>query len=392
MRHQIRLLTLALVIGPLVLAGCASSGTQSSGQGTATATPTARISSLTATPKPPVSATPAPNDLAALGWKRQGLSEADQIQQAPGTPGTIYACGLATGGSQGGLGFSVSYDGGKTWQSWTTSIPASACLSLRVSSSAPQDVAIYSASCRAECGQGEFYLHYSLDGGKHWTQVYTSRAGGTYGWVGTALFADGAPPGTPASGTEHLAVSKNGGSFSWTTLPYPGGMLFSTANTLYVVTGAGLYSTINLGATWSKVTPAYQGNAIIPTIMVPGGPMLGYDARFANGPNVYPLFQSRDGGATWQPLTLVPGGLQANGDALEAPDGTVYVTCIPTNTGGVGIYKLTPGASHWALLSPLEPERLHLLAITWDANGHPTSVWGLQEKSTYTYIPWIHAA
>src|SRR6185437_2640164 len=118
------------------------------------------------------------------------------------------------------------------------------------------------------CGQSDYYLNYSLDGGKHWTQVYTSGSAsvdGSFGWVGTALFSTVAPPGTPTSATQNLAVSKNGGPFSWTSLPYAGGSLLSTATTLYVNSSVGLYSTMNLGASLARVTPAYQGNTVSPT-------------------------------------------------------------------------------------------------------------------------------
>jgi len=321
-----------------------------------------------------------------------------KIQQAPSAPNTVYACGPTPSGSSSGLGFGLSQDGGKTWTTWATSIPASACLAMSVSPSAPQAVAVYSASCRAECGQGEFYMDYSLDSGKHWTHVYTSGNSVTeapFAWVGTTFFANGAPSGTPSSATQNLALSKNGGSFSWTSLSVGVGQLFSTATTLYVVTTAetpAVYSTTNLGVSWSKVTPTYQGNAINATTLVPGGPRLGYDDRSIDGTNVYPMVRSSDGGASWQALQSVPAGFQANTDAVETPDGTVYVTFVGTTSFQAGIFKLMPGASQWTLVAPLVPGTLFLNAVIWDANGHPVSVWGLQGTPAYTSIPWTHAA
>ena len=399
MRRPTPFFTLVIITMGLVLAGCASSGPPPNGRASATPTQGTGSTATVATPTPTtpsVSPTPVPTDPAALGWTRRGPAYLDQIQEAASAPGTLYACGPSNVTTSIHLGFSVSHDGGKTWQSWATPIPSNVCLSLRVSPSAPQAVAVYSASCRAECGQSDFYLHYSLDGGQHWTQVYASEdlGGGTFGWVGTAFFSNVAPQGTPASATQHLAVSKNGGPFAWTKLPYDGGPLLSTATKLYAPTSAGLYTTTDLGVTWSKVSPTYQGNAINPTGLVPGAPMLGYDARSANGPNIYPMVRSSDGGASWQALPTVPAGMMANGDAVETPDGTVYVTCFGANSGGVGIYKLTPGVSQWTLVSPLAPGSLslHLHTATWDASGHPVTVWGLQETSSYSYIPWAHTA
>jgi hypothetical protein len=223
--------------------------------------------------------------------------------------------------------------------------------------------------------------------------VYTNQngPGATFGWVGTALFTQIAPRGTPASATENLAVSKNGGPFSWTTLPYPSGLL-TTATTLYAPTGAGLYISTDLGASWRKVTPAYQGHAIDPTALTPGASLLGYDARAENGPNIYPLYRSTDGGATWQPLSSLPAGIQADTDAIEVPDGTIYETGIGNGTVQGGIYKLTPGASSWTLVSTAGPGLVHLQTVTWSAGGDPTEIWGLQETDTYTNIPWVHAA
>ncbi len=375
---------LGLALASLLLAGCASFSTPDTGN-RAAATP--RSSSTLGGPTSPPTADPA-----LLGWTRRGPALVDQIREAPSAPSTIYACGPAPSGGQG-LGFGVSTDGSLTWQTWATSISAAACLALRVSPSAPQAVAVYSTSCRAECGEGDFSLDYSLDGGRHWTLVYTNQNGpGTaFGWVGTALFTQEAPSGTPASATENLAVSKNGGPFGWTSLPFPSG-LFTTATALYAPTGAGLYTSTDLGASWSKVTPSYQGHAVDPTALTPGAPLLGYDARAENGPNIYPVYRSTDGGATWQPLPSFPSGAQAAMDATEVPDGTVYVTCFGSDTAQSGIYKLIPGASNWTLVSTLAQGALRLQTVTWDAGGDPIDVWGLQETATYTNIPWAHAA
>lgn len=387
----------ALVLGSLLLSGCANGNAKLGGSGAATSTSSTNTGLATVTLAPAVTATPLPSaaDPAALGWMRQSPALVDQIQQSPAAPNTVYACGPHSDGSNGGLDFGRSQDGGKTWQMWQTPIPASACLSLRSSPSAPQAVALYSTSCRAECGQSEVYLDYSLDGGKHWTEVLTSDTVGaaTFGWVGTAFFTDGAPPGTPTAPLRNLAVSKNGGPFAWTSFPDYARQMFSTATTLYVKTDGGLlYSSVNLGVSWTKVTPTYQGNAINATTVIPGAPMLGYDARSIEGPNVYPMVRSSDGGASWQALPSVPAGFQANTDAVETPDGTVYVTFVGTTSLQVGIFKLMPGASQWALVSPLVPGTFFLNTVIWDASGHPVTVWGLQETMGYMYAPWVHAA
>jgi hypothetical protein len=359
------------------------------GQATVTAAPT-----VTQTASAPDD--PTPVNLAGLGWAKRGPSPADQIQMAPSSPGTVYACGPFGTGT--GLGFGVSQDGGKTWQTWTTSINATVCGDLKVSPTVAQAVSIDSWTCRAECGAGDQYLHYSLDGGKHWTQVMQTEENGSGTgagmWIGTTFFTSTPPTDTPASATQYVAVSKNGGPFSWTSLPYPG-TLFSNATTLYASTAVGLYATTDFGLLWNKATPSYNGNAVALMAMAPEAAMLGIDARWPNPtPNTYQLLRSTDGGATWQPLPNLSSGLQINAGVLETPDGTIYLTAIGQSIGETGIYKLRPGASQWMLVSPVPPGELHLIALSWDASGHPTSLWGLQEaqNGNYTTIPWVHSA
>ncbi len=116
------------------------------------------------------------------------------------------------------------------------------------------------------------------------------------------------------------------------------------------------------------------------------------DAAAFSGPNTYPLLRSGDGGATWQPLPMLPSGLQASTQAFGTPDGTAYMGGFGSSFGQGGLYKLHPGASQWTLVSPVVPAYLHLNDVTWDANGHPTTLWGLQETQNYTSIPWMHSA
>src|SRR5690348_14771031 len=152
MRQKVSILAHVLAVGSLLRAGCANSSAHSDGSVVAASTTSTNTGAAAVTPTSVVTATSLPSDPAVLGWTRQGSAFVDVIQQSPAAPNTVYACGPHGDGSNGGLDFGRSQDGGKTWQMWQTPIHASACLSLHVSPTASQAVAIYSVSCRTECG------------------------------------------------------------------------------------------------------------------------------------------------------------------------------------------------------------------------------------------------
>ena len=254
-------------------------------------------------------------------------------------------------------------------------------------------------------------LYYTLDAGAHWKQVLSTSdtPSSTFGWVGTTLFVNAAPSSTPPSRTQNLAASVNGGSFTWTSFPLPAGGIFSDASTLYLLAGSSalcsasiggcddLYRSTNLGASWTHLTPIYNGNNVQVEAFAPGGStFLGYDVRAFSGPNTYPMVRSTDGGATWEPLPGFAAGMQAATDALIAPDGTVYVDVFSDRSSQQqsGIYRLTPGTGSWALVSPVVPANLHLVMVSWDASGHPAALWGLVEaqNGSGTTTLWTHAA
>lgn len=402
-------LALPLVVA-LLLAGCAGSSTGARG----TSSPTARASaSGSPTPSPSPTAYTSVN-IATLGWvKLSSLAYSDALATAPGAPNTLYSCSGAANANKanGVITLSVSTDGGQSWQTTNTPALAGACSMLAVSPTATRDVAMYSATCRADCGAGSYQLYLTTDGGQHWALISSSSgndAGSASGWVGTTFFANAAPAGTPHAPQQFLARSTDGGPFAWTTLPAVPAKILANGNTLYVITGtqascaAGggvctdLWTSTDLGATWSHLTPTYQGNNVdVTAIATKSGTLYGYDARAFAEQNTYPMYRSTDGGHTWQPLPLLAGGLEANTDAIVAPDGTVFNTYIPTGANSTqqsGIYKLASGASAWQLVSPVVPAQVNLVAVQCDAAGHPVTLWGLAEASYATYSPWSHPA
>lgn len=395
----------------LLLVGCASGGSGTA-SGTIPATGPTYTSAPALTPTATSGPSQPPASLSSLGWKQAGAPLPDAVAFAPSAPNTIYTCsGATSSGASSVIRLSVSTDGGASWRTTTTPAQAGLCGQLRVSPTDPQAVAFFANTCRQDCGASEGMLYYTLDAGAHWKQALSTSdsPSSNFGWVGTTFFLGGAPAGTPPSRTQNLAASVNGGPFTWTSFPLPAGGIFSDASTLYILAGSSapcsattgdcddLYRSTNLGASWTHLTPIYNGNNVGVEAFAPGGStFLGYDVRAFSGPNTYPMVRSTDGGATWEPLPGFAAGTQAATDALIAPDGTVYVDVFSDGSSQQqnGIYRLSPEATQWSLVSPVVPANLHLVMVSWDASGHPGSLWGLVEAQNGSGITtlWTHAA
>lgn len=290
-------------------------------------------------------------------------------------------------------------------------------MGLAVSPASPGSIAVYGRTCPAECGQSYTRLYLTTDAGAHWKQVSPtpdSDAGAMFGWVGTTFFANAAPNGTPPAAKQFLAVSRDGVTFAWTSLPVAPKQILSYGSTLVVVAGSTapcgvvdylcteLYRSTDLGASWSRITPTYQGINVHAVATVPGAStLIGWDARaFADNPNFYPLLRSLDGGASWQALPNGPKDKVMSTDLpLLTSDGTVYAFfCCgnPSAAASDGIYKLAPGSASWTFVSPVLPVQMRLAAVSWDAQGHPAKVWGLHQLYPNTTAEvtdlWWHQA
>ncbi|HEX8036893.1 MAG TPA: hypothetical protein VF510_23750 [Ktedonobacterales bacterium] len=409
---------LALVLAVLAfimadLAGCSgSTGTATSNMPTATVKSTGTaMTTGTATVVFQPNATMA--DPASLGWMQTGAMTPDAVAVAPGTPGTVVTCT----GRTPHITLGISTDGGSTWKTQDTGISLARCMGLAVSPAGPNFIALYAGTCRSDCGLANVRLYFTTDAGAHWRQVTPtpdSDAGVIFGWVGTTFFASAAPNGTPTAAKQFLAVSRDGVHFAWTSLPTALKQILSYGSTVVVVassTGScglaaslctDLYRSTDLGTSWSHITPMYQGINVHTVAVVPGGStLIGFDARaFADNPNFYPLLRSLDGGASWQPLPDMPKGKEASTDLpILTPDGTLYVFfCCGDSSASVadGIYKLAPGSASWALVSPVVPASIRLMAVSWDAQGHPAKLWGLHNMYPNTSAEdtdlWWHRA
>lgn len=411
-RHPGFPLLLPLIV-VVLLAGCSgprATGRQTSSPTTTTSTKPTVAPSSTASASPTAYTT---TDISRLGWVHfAALVYPEALAVAPGAPSTLDSCTGATNAAATNpvITFSTSTNSGMSWHTVNTPVFAGLCLTLAVSPASAQDVAMYSTSCRGDCGEGTETLYVTTDGGQHWALVASdnaNNAGSVFGWAGTTLFANAAPAGTPHAPQQYLARSTNGGSFAWTTLPASPGKILAHGNTLYVLTGSGsscdaagfcsdLWTSTDLGNTWSHMTPNYQGNDLVVEALAAGtGALFAYDARAFAGPSSLPLYRSTDGGRNWQPLPQLANDMQADTDAMVTPDGTLFVYYggeTGTSSRPDGLYTLAPSAGAWRLVSPVVPALVHLIALQSDAAGHPVTLWGFVQIGDERYSLWSHPA
>ncbi|MDE3229347.1 MAG: hypothetical protein KGO05_05665 [Chloroflexota bacterium] len=393
---------LGMILVAMLLAGCGARV----GGGSGGATPTASSQTATA---PTSTANAGLSVMASLGWTKAKPGFPDTLAAAPSDPDTLYSCsGDPIGASNPAdvIAFSVSHDGGATWQTTNTPAQAGRCESLAVSPTNSQAVAFLASTCRQDCGEGSFLLYASLDGGARWTSPALPSSGPLgvavpYAWVGATLFA-----AVGNSAPHVLAASRNGGPFAWVNTSFAPLPFTSVGNTLYATLSGGscpqdptgcveLARSSDLGVSWSRVLPMYQGyNVRVLDVAPDGVTMIGQEARAASSGGVFPLLRSTDGGASWRALPGFPAGKGPNDTnaVFAAPDGAVFARLFgASGAPPCAIFKLTPGASAWAC-SAQTADQFHFALVSWDAHGHPARVWGLVEAGYGITDLWSHPA
>lgn len=359
-------------------------------------------------------------------WQSSGPAFAKFITFAQSDPLTGYACGRAyLNGSSGlsalsapqhsvtpgpdllesNLPLGVTHDGGKTWQTITTTIRGLEC-SVTVDPVNPRDILIRYTTCPDTCTfynvnyQGKNpYMARSLDGGQTWARVtlpsdpdyHNGMLLGDTVWVGSTLFVS-AQQNTPtnALGKSYILKSEQGTALTFLAHQVDVYSMIGQGDTLYVPGNRSVAITRDGGATWTNQQLSHNNLAItLVTANTDGSILLGSyfttdGPQPAGLPDHLPLLESRDGGVTWVILpspansAFFENGISKDSASI-APDGTIVAMCDIFKTTdykihAFGYYTLAPGSQTWQKQATTVPEML--LTVSYDAQGHPARLWG----------------
>ncbi len=343
------------------------------------------------------------------GWNRAGPYDAAAIAFAPSAPATAYTCGQQhpPDGQPVPLMFGLSRDAGQTWQMLSTPATGVSC-DLTVNPTNPQDVLLMASPDRCV---SPAKLYRTFDGGAHWSLWSLPSPGPSQSaallcsqwvWVGSTLIIAPMLSGDPTY--RRLAISVDEQAFTWLSLQslFAGVRgdptiteLLATSATLYALVGSQpdaknccwFMQSRDDGASWSPFNPKFQGQPVflLRGTGADGKTLLGAIAPDETDPTNRVYLRSTDGGATWSALPPHPEGLL--GSLMWAtPDGATYAAFDQRFSGTgqtlYGIYKATPGAAGWGYVASEPPGGL--LAVAWDAAGHPAALWGRVDAQDVT--------
>ncbi len=215
-------------------------------------------------------------------WADGRLQGVDVMQQSIPADGggRHYAAGHEV--------FSVSTDGGATWSTPSTNLPA---LDIHGFAAAPTDSERLYAF---EIVSRGFYT--STDGGSTW-ETLALPPGMQAGLLPLAVGYDD-PLHVFAGVGDQLIESTDGGR-NWTTIPAPGGTVVSIATspddpeTLFVGTGEGLWQR-GSGGGWARLSVLTDGAALAVAVHPDDPSVVAVLDQQGN------LYRSDDGGATWE--------------------------------------------------------------------------------------------
>ena len=321
---------------------------------------------------------------AALAWAALPQSNPLWIQPAAGLLAPVVAVdpsnparlAYCTPGA-----IQVSQDGGTSWNSVSTSPVAAllaagpyalgqslaACTAVTLDGARPHSFyAIFSTTNKQYGAPPEYFMgFFTSDNGKTWQAAPTppegqsppmvERFGGFWsdGQAVQALYlgdAAGSSPAAPAALVEQ--TTDGGATWSQAALKCPSSgpcLRWGPAASTISGMGAGLPQWVmaspDHGQSWASSGEQVELRMSGPQELAALSPT---EALVVSGNDVYPLRYTRDGGQSWQPLSLpsLPGAAAFNGLQL-LPDGSLAAM----NPDSGAWYRLAPAAQAWCALS-----------------------------------------
>jgi len=247
---------------------------------------------------------------------------------------------------------------GTSWQPLVQTPSNSWVLSLAADPSAPGTLYAFVSS-------GD--LQKSLDGGATWNSVASfGRSSGSLAFSAAdpmALYLAGAscncgPTGClPGDCAAAIFRSRNGGA-SFDTLPLGSGSFVTAfaadptrANLLYAGTDAGLFDTVDGGATWGRISKTIDGPCPLVSALAldPRDSQSILVGFFQSGSSPCGgAYLTADAGNSWKRLNGFP--IHAT-SFLFGPEGAGRLYAAAGAAGGASVYESADGGDHWTVLA-----------------------------------------
>jgi len=293
-------------------------------------------------------------------WTTAGPAPAliSAIALDPSDPARLYASvfdsstGLVRGEIYRGTGR------GSSWQSLMQTPANSWVLSLAADPSTPATIYAFVSS-------GD--LQKSLDGGSTWSSVASfGRSSGSLAFSAAdpgALYLAGAsctcgPTGClPGDCVAAIFRSRDGGA-NFDTLPLGTGSFVTAfaadpthANVLYAGTDAGLFDTVDGGATWGRISKTIDGSCPLVSALTldPHDNQSILVGFFQSGSSPCGgAYLTGDAGNSWKRLNGLP--MHAT-SFLFGPEGAGRLYAAAGTASGASVYESADGGDHWTVLA-----------------------------------------
>ncbi len=253
----------------------------------------------------------------ASEWESLGVPDGQVVRQivpVPGAPDRLYAAG--------GNSILMSTDAGRTWMGTS-----------RPSTTAPLTAVLPSRESNHLLVASEAGLFSSDDAGLTWDTAMVPAMDAPI-----RAFIPVSPQWTAAIGGAHLFLSSDGLTWSSVSLPTDrleiNGLVSTGSDGLLAATSAGLLRSDDFGRTWRPVAGVLGGTSIRAICKHPTLKDVYFAAAFDA------VYESRDGGRSWQCLTPKRSGI----------DSVVQLLVMPSQPGR--LFALTERAGVFSLDRP----------------------------------------